>query len=190
MYVSNSFEKYGFGAQETEILDFLQTLLDSGYRETDMQFNIARIEGSSTNKKRIDLVNPFIHDRVLIAQEGDPDSENLILRELGSHALFNQIEQVVPNFNIYQISSSSRLAIKTLRSSPYSPDYMRVLESRVNQFLGRLGLLDENSFGITINDIAITHNGSDYEDDDIHFTIVPPISPLVVGAPDARNRKR
>jgi hypothetical protein len=155
-------------------------LTANGYQETDMQYNIGRLDGQS-NGIRMDLVNPDTRDRVLITLDGSDLSEAMISETLGHDVMLGLLERS-KGVSSYAIPRGARLLSKVLEAAPYKPDYMAKLTSRRDEIQAALAGLDENSFGITDDQLVLSHNGES-DQDDVHICIVPPLkAPNVVNA--------
>lgn len=148
--------------------------LESGFTHTNMLFNIGRIEGGPL--RGYDLVNPETNDRLFITESGDEESEKLVLSTLGRHSILHPLERT-DDFAVYEVSRGARLLVKTLKQGPYRLPYMQSLSARSFGLMESLYKLDAGAFGLNIENIAITHNGDD-DGDDIHLTVIPPLSAL------------
>ncbi|MGB4759485.1 MAG: hypothetical protein WBP26_05515 [Candidatus Saccharimonadales bacterium] len=153
-------------------------LKDAGFRETDMQFNIGRVEGGVTNG--FDMVNPKTKERLYVTSPGSPESEEAVWELLGKPGIFGahvllDLRERTEDYAVYDVPRGSRLLTKLLETSPYHPAYMNKLNGLSSRMLAVLAAADEHSFGVDINTIAFTHNGSTHEGDN-YLTIIPPLA--------------
>jgi hypothetical protein len=150
----------------------LETAYDRfpGWKETDMQFQVGRIEGAPV--WGLDIVHD--HKRLLIAEGSNTFSERLIKQKMGPGAVLKS-SKTGDGLVIYNVPQGSRLLVKTFRQAPYTRPYMDKLAVRSGNFLRDLSRLDPGLFGITIERIAITHDGGEGKNDDTELTVVPPL---------------
>lgn len=137
-----------------------------------MQFNIARIEGQP--RRGYDLINRLNGDRKLWVPDSDTEAESTVRAKLGSHAVLAGTP--VSDGIVYEVPAGTRSLRKTLKTSPYEKAYMQRLSERAHEFLQTLAKLDTNRFGITVDTLAISHNGHD-DSDDAYLCAVPPLLP-------------
>lgn len=142
-----------------------------GYKLTDMQFNIGRIEGGLV--RGYDLINPATNERVYVTSAGSEEAEERVRSVLGHHSILAATERT-SDYAVYDLSKGARLLVKTLEQGPYSHAYMQRLATRAFAFMEALDSIDDRAFGLDSNSIAITHNG-DAEEDDVHLTVIPPL---------------
>lgn len=147
-------------------------LTERGFRETDMQYNIGRLEGQS--RRGFDLVQPITKDRLYITEAGSEVAETIVSELTDPHSLL-ELEDRQTDYAIYKVPRGTRPLIKTLRAGPYQRSYMQLLGLRTYRLLNTLSLLDEQAFGVDVDSIALTHNGDDTEDD-VYLTLVPPLT--------------
>ncbi|MBI3624340.1 hypothetical protein HY218_01775 [Candidatus Saccharibacteria bacterium] len=145
----------------------------NGWRETDMQFQISRIEG--LRPRGLDIVHGS--GRLLIVENSDLESERIVAKNLGAQAILKRSrhEGII---STYRIPKDARLLVKTLRQAPFVDPYMEHLALRAGTFMHNLAELDPGLFGITIENVAITHDGKDSSRDDVVLTVVPPLMPM------------
>jgi hypothetical protein len=142
-----------------------------GYKNTDMQFNIGRVEGGPT--RGYDLIDPVTKNRVYVTGPSDENSEDMVRAALGEHSVLEPTERT-SDYTVYAVPHGSLLLEKTLQQGPYRIPYMQKLAVRSFLFMEGLNKLDPHAFGIDGNSIALTHNG-EAEEDDVHLTVVPPL---------------
>ena len=149
---------------------------ENNYSSVDMIYNIGRIEGK--NFRGFDAIDLITNDRVYITKDSNLQIENDIRQKIGSKAVLELKEQNGA-YGIYKVPLGARLLTRTLEISPYNIDYMNMLRTRASEFLRKLNSLDEHAFGITIEHLAIAHNGLDDGPDDTYLTVVPPIGRVI-----------
>lgn len=150
-------------------------LFDEGFVPTNPQFNVALTD--RTDIARYDIINPDTEVRLLWTPPGDDASMQVVEELVGDrmHPVFFPENARDKEGVLYELPTSVRLLTTTLDEAPYIPEYMARLEKRANEFLGKLAVLDQGSFGVTLNDLAINYNGTD--GDDAFFAILPPLRP-------------
>lgn len=148
--------------------------LFGAYQQTDMQFNVSRIEGAP--QRGIDLIEAASGDRYYITQGSDALVEREINRRFGPNSILSSID-VSDDFNVYEVPDGARLLAKTLKQAPYGEQYMNGLAFRAGRFLRAIQKVDPELFGIRIINLAITTSSEEEtgEADDIFFTVIPPL---------------
>ncbi|CAN5716847.1 hypothetical protein BH23PAT2_BH23PAT2_04330 [soil metagenome] len=169
---------------EQDPLRVAKELLQRGFRETDGQFNLS--SRMDLKDSSVDVVNPVTKKRLFITSESNLESEEKITAVLGDHAILQRAEgNDYPVADIYDVPRGSRPLFNTLSSGPYEKSYMRHLAVKSVRFMDMLYKIDKNAFGIEFKDLALTHNGEDYDSDDTYITVTPPVQ-----APDAPEKIR
>lgn len=148
------------------------------YRPVDMLFNIGRIAGKTA--RGLDVIDLNTKERIYVTEPADYEAEDRIRALMGRTAILST-KRKTDDYSVYKVPIGTRLLVKTLEVAPYSPAYMYKLESRALHLLRDLASLDPNRYGITIDDIAIAHNGSEEGPDDTYLTIVPPVKSVSLG---------
>lgn len=150
----------------------LHELVGDQYRTVDIQFNLAR--GVDGETRGLDVVSPT-RGRLLITPPSCQESEDRVRRAGGDHSMLNVIEHG-DDYSLYHVPQGARLLARTLQNPPYEAPYMRLLATKADRLLGLLDRLDQNSFGLSANNIAIGHNGDENDDgDDTFLMVVPPL---------------
>lgn len=141
------------------------------YHETDMQFNVGRIEGQQP--RGYDIVDESGADRYYVTSPSSSVAASRLAQRFG--------DQVVPpvvietdDIAVYDITAGSRLLVKTLQQAPYGEKYMQKLCNRTGFFLRAVRRLDAGLFGLTIENLAVSYK-EDEEVDDTFLTVVPPL---------------
>lgn len=142
------------------------------YRPVDMMYNIGRIAGKPA--RGLDVIDLNNNERIYVTEPADYKAEDSIREQMGRTAILSS-KQNTEDYSVYKVPIGTRLLVKTLEIAPYNPAYMSKLESRALRLLNDLSRLDSQRFGITIDDIAIAHNGTEDGPDDTYLTIVPPV---------------
>jgi hypothetical protein len=150
-----------------------------GFFETDMQFNVGRIEGVAA--RGLDIFTD--QGRYLVTEHSDPAAEARIAQSFGTQAVLSRIFEERAT-SVYEVPKGSRLLLKTLRRSPYSERYTHHLAGKLGRFLRSLRTIDDSLFGgVDVTMVAVTHDGEDAPShDDIYLTVVPPVT---LARPDA-----
>jgi hypothetical protein len=170
----------------------VESLLASGFQETSPLFNVAI--NNSDQIRRYDLINPLSNERVLWTPPSHEDAMAVIEDMIGNqkHPVFFPKIATTEEGVLYSVPTSVRTLAGTLIESPYIEKYNRKLTQRGSEFLGKLAVLDENSFGLDLEDVVISHNG--LADDDSYFSLMPPVnSPIdtrLITDPRYRAAKR
>ena len=150
----------------------LPTLDPNRFHTVDMLFNIGRIVGRAA--RGLDVIDLQTRERVYVTRPADHRAEDLIRKRMDPTAIL-YTKQDTDQFSMYKVPIGTRLLVKTLEVAPYNPAYMDRLEMRALRLLKDLSRLDPQRFGITIDDLAIAHNGTEDGPDDTYLTIVPPL---------------
>ncbi len=150
----------------------LPELDPSIYIPVDMLYNIGRFEGGKA--RGLDVINGSTDRREYFTLPADFEAENLIKSKLGEAAILPYVRDE-NGYSVYAVSVGARPLKKTLDTKPYSSAYMNKLDNIAKQFMDKLKRLDPNKFGVTIESIAIVHNGGVQDSDDAYLTIVPPV---------------
>ncbi|MCA9337429.1 hypothetical protein KC951_01835 [Candidatus Saccharibacteria bacterium] len=150
------------------------------YYPTDAQFSIARYRGET---RGFDLIDPRSRRRLYLTVGSSEEAEAWVARSVPGISLeqavevqphpSQQIDGHVPQ--VYRVPEGTRLLIKTLDQSPYHAAYMRRIGHAAGALLRKLHRLDPGQFGIGLDNIALTHNGGDNQDDS-ELRIVPPLA--------------
>jgi hypothetical protein len=155
----------------------LESALSPDFKPTDKQFDIGRAVAGQT--LGLDLIRPKTGERLYITQDSSREAEEKIARKVG-HILVPKTKlpgvlvNVNANIQVYEVPNGARSLMRTLRQSPYRRRYMERLSERAANLLQDVYQLDSNSFGLTLDALAIGHNGS--EDDDATLFLVPPFA--------------
>lgn len=158
----------------SEELQHLARELFPHYRETDMQFNIARRDGETLHS--LDIIKRDLQqrDRLLVTRSSSIQSEKLLMHTLGKMSVPKR-KLVLPNITIFQLKPGTRPLMKTLEQAPYEQGYMRRLAFTTGAFLRSIHNLDHGMFGLDHNNIAVGYAPEDRADDDVIFTVAPPL---------------
>lgn len=158
-----------------EVLEQRALELFGSYKITDSQFNIGRV--SSSRQRGLDIVEAASDDRYYLTLGSDRQSEQQMTIKFGTQALLGAVE-VDEVTDVYEIPKGSRLLVKTLDKSPYSPAYMRTLAYRAGNFLRKIARQDPGLYGLDITAIATTERiAFDRSSlDDIVLSAVQPLS--------------
>jgi hypothetical protein len=154
----------------------------SDFREADMQFNIGRVEGSPPRGLDIIVGRGEETSRYYVTQGTDLSSEANVLTTLGHGAvLMPTRHDSKSDVTIYRVPKGARLIGKTLHQAPYNPDYMNRLSYRFGTFMSKLRRLDTGLFGISLLDVAVTHEAEGSRDGragdvSIELAVVPPLA--------------
>lgn len=149
-----------------------------GFKETDMQFNIGRMEGYSY--RGLDLINPLTRERVYLTGHSSEEATEMIRRRLGDIVLPQTRTAHAPyegaEVDVYGVQPGTHSLIKTLRQSPYDGDvYAAKLARSAGRLLKEIYKLDKGMFGIYLESIAVSHS-DDWETDDAKLIVVPPLA--------------
>jgi hypothetical protein len=166
-----------------DLPESVQALKEEGFTEVSPVFNVAI--NNKDPYSRYDLIEPYYHRRLLWTPPSDKDSENIVndLLDPEHGSVIFPVYERTDEGVLYQLPENARLLSNTLSSSPYINEYMMSLRLRAAEFLDKLAVLDEDKFGLDINDLIVNHNGS--VKDDVIFSVVPPLQPIA--DPDYRS---
>jgi hypothetical protein len=144
------------------------------YHETDMQFNIGRIEGQIPRGQ--DIVDESGNDRYYIAPISSHQAADQLVRKFGPEVVLPVVD-IHDGAVVYEVMPGSRLMAKTLQQAPYGEKYMQKLAHRTGRFLRAVRKLDAGLYGLNIEGLAVTyHEDEDVDADDTFLTIVPPLA--------------
>lgn len=147
-------------------------MVDAGFVDTTMQFNIARV--GSQFERGYDLINPKTNERVYVTSDTPHIVEGLVADIVGKNALLSRKSENAGAIT-YSVPLGSRLLRRTLETRPYDGAYMQALATRALDTITRLNRVN-GLLGITLDHLAITHNGGNDEDDAI-LAVIPPFGP-------------
>lgn len=141
------------------------------YVTTDGLFTIDHLEGQSP--KGLDAINPVTGERVFITCERDVAAEERLLKELGKNALLPFLRDE-EGLAIYGVPIGARLVAKVLETEAYTPDFMNRIKRAAQSFLDAVAYLDCESFGLSIDNLAIAPNNAP-SDEPAMIMAIPPL---------------
>ncbi len=164
----------------------VESYINQGYKEVDMQFNIGRVEGH--DPWAYDLIKSGA-DRRLITDPSCLESEERVRSVLGSHAVLNRVD-ATDAFSVYEVPSGTRLLEKSMQTPAYEAPYMRMLAVRADRLLAAIRLLDPGYYGISANRIVVAHDvdGDVGGGDDAYLSVAPPLKSALDPVKSARRQ--
>ena len=159
-----------------EIPEAVVSLRQQGFIEVESIFNVA-IENPDKHT-RYDLIDPVSDKRLLWTPPTNFKSEELIeelLDDKGRKVFFPIYSQDNEGL-VHELPPSIRPLSNTLETAPYVPEYMKRLRTRLTEFMGKIALVDPDSFGLDKHDILVNHNGR--REDDVIFSILSPLQSI------------